>query len=138
MDYRRTGPISAYPNEYHGDPFFGDPSPELDQGWIDHLKCKRASSTSVLSLKVSKMPRYAFTQENTRTIIRAVSFLVTDLDTSPSQPRIMTYTASDSSTRMSTRITTSPTTRKRRSLVETLTPVLYALDLWLHSCRLTT
>lgn len=56
MDYRLAGPISAYPNEYHGDPLFGDPSPELDQGWNDRLRCKKASTTSVLMLKVLKMP----------------------------------------------------------------------------------
>lgn len=44
MDYRLTEPISAYPNEYHGDPFFGDPSSELDQGWNDRLRCKKASN----------------------------------------------------------------------------------------------
>ena len=40
MDYQLTGPISAYPDGYHGDPYFGDPSPGLDQRWIDHLRCK--------------------------------------------------------------------------------------------------
>ncbi|CAD6579897.1 MAG: hypothetical protein ASARMPRED_009288 [Alectoria sarmentosa] len=38
MDYRLTGPISTYPNGYHKDPFFGDPSPGLDQRWIDRLR----------------------------------------------------------------------------------------------------
>ncbi|CAF9932234.1 MAG: hypothetical protein ALECFALPRED_005245 [Alectoria fallacina] len=38
MDYRLSGPISTYPNGYHEDPFFGDPSPGLDQRWIDRLR----------------------------------------------------------------------------------------------------
>ena len=41
MNYRLTGPISGYPNRYHGDRLFGDPSPELDQGWNDRLRCKK-------------------------------------------------------------------------------------------------
>lgn len=59
MDYRLTGPISAYPNEYHRHPFFGDPSPELDYGCNDRLRCRKASTTSVLMLTVLKIPRYA-------------------------------------------------------------------------------
>ena len=48
MGYQLSGPISTYPNEYHEDPFFGDPSPELDQRWIDHLKRKIVSTANVL------------------------------------------------------------------------------------------
>ena len=52
MGYRLTGPIAAYPNEYHGDPFFGDPSPELDQRWIDRLRCKKGYTTITLMLTI--------------------------------------------------------------------------------------
>ncbi|KAM0802734.1 hypothetical protein BDR22DRAFT_842113 [Usnea florida] len=38
MDYRLTGLMSVYPNLYHEDPYFGDPSAELDQNWIDRLR----------------------------------------------------------------------------------------------------
>lgn len=124
MDYRLSEPISLYPDEYHGDPFFGDPSPQLDQGWIDRLRCKKASNTSVLALTVLKMPRFAFLQKNSRTTTRAVFFWGTDRDISLPQQRMMTCTASGSSIRLFTQITTSPTTRRKSSLAETLTPVL--------------
>ena len=41
MDYRLTGPMPIYQNQYHGDPYFGDPSPELDQRWINRLRCEK-------------------------------------------------------------------------------------------------
>lgn len=124
MDYRLTGPISAYPNEYHGDPFFGDPSPALDQGWNDRLRCKKAFTTSVPMLTVLKTPRYASLQRNSRTTTRAASFWGTGRDISLPQQRITTCTASDSSIRLSTRITTSPMIRRKGSSAEMLTPVL--------------
>ncbi|KAL6716424.1 hypothetical protein ACLMJK_005991 [Lecanora helva] len=40
MEYQVKGPISAYPDEYRGDPFFGDPSLELDQRWNDRMRCE--------------------------------------------------------------------------------------------------
>ena len=43
MDYRLTGPTSVYPNQYHEHPYFGDPSVELDQRWINRLRCKQTS-----------------------------------------------------------------------------------------------
>ena len=124
MDYRLTGPISTYPNGYHKDPFFGDPSPGLDQRWIDRLRRKRVSAFNTLMLTALKMPRYASPQRNSRTTTRAVSFWGTNRDISLPQQRITTCTASGSSTRLFTRITTSPTTRRRSSSAETLTPVL--------------
>ena len=124
MDYRLTEPISAYPNGYHGDPFFGDPSPELDQGWNDRLRCKKASNPRVLMLTVLKTPRYASPRRNSRTTTRAVSFSETDRDISLPQQRTMTCTASGCFIRLSTRSTTSPTIRRRSSSEGTLTPVL--------------
>lgn len=125
MDYGLTGPISAYPNKYHGDPFFGDPSLELDQAWIDRLRCTKASTTtSVLMLTALKMPRSASLQRNSRTTTRAVFFWGMGRDISLPQQRITTCTASGSSIRPSTRTTTFPTTQRRSSSAETLTPVL--------------
>ena len=46
MEYQLSGPIPAYPDEYRGDPFFGDPTLELDQRWIDHLRRKLSTATS--------------------------------------------------------------------------------------------
>ena len=46
MEYQLSGPIPAYPDEYRGDPFFGDPTPELDQRWIDHLRRKLFPATN--------------------------------------------------------------------------------------------
>ena len=97
MDYRLTGPISAYPKEYHGDSFFRGPSPELDQAWNDRLRCKKASATTIiLMLTVLKMPQYASPQRNSSTTTRAVFFWVTGRDISLPQRRITTCTASGS------------------------------------------
>ena len=52
MDYQLAEPISAYPNAYHGDPYFGDPSPDLDQRWIDRLRCMKVFTTTALMLIV--------------------------------------------------------------------------------------
>ena len=126
MGYRLTGPIAAYPDEYHGDPFFGDPSPELDQRWNDRLRRKKASITLTLMLTILKLPPYASPQRNSPTTIRAVFSWGTDRDILLPQRRTTTCTASGSSTRLSIRTTTSPTTRRRSNPGEPLTPVLAA------------
>ena len=70
------------------------------------------------------MPQYASPRRSSHTTTRAVSFWGTNRDISLPQQRITTCTASGSSTRLSTRITTSPTNRRRSSSAETLMPVL--------------
>ena len=127
MDYQLTGPMVLYPDAYHEDPYFGDPSPELDQRWLDRLRCKRKafkkSELHVCSRVLKKIPTYASLQKSSRATTKAGSSWVTGRDIS--QPRRPTTpcTASDSSTRPSTRAITSPKTRTRSKPAETLTPV---------------
>ena len=74
MDYRLTGHIIFDPNQYHEDPYFGDPSSELDHRWNDRLRCMKASSTTRAQiLMIFKTLRYAFPPRSSRITTRAVS-----------------------------------------------------------------
>lgn len=49
MKYKVSQPLNMLPHKYHDDPFFGDPSPELDKRWLDRLKCELTKSQGLAS-----------------------------------------------------------------------------------------
>ena len=72
-----------------------------------------------------QIPQYASPTKSFRTTTNAVSSWGTDRVISQPRRHTTTSTASDSCTRPSTRVITSPTTHRRSSSAETLTPVLH-------------